>query len=98
LETLDVFEQSVLDGQGAPSDAREFLKSIYNELIGCLDSLKDEETNLHVAGALKDLVNHTQTKLGSDPNCKRPLDTQTVNIMIEQQPNSVHRNYASRNC
>lgn len=41
---------------------------------------------------------HASSKLGENLNRKRPLDTQTVNIMTEQQPNSVRRNCASGNC
>jgi hypothetical protein len=95
-ETVDVFEESTLGGTTTPSDAREFLKSTYNKLLGCLDSLKDDKTNLDVARALKELINDARSKIGAKR--KHPLDTWTVNIMIEQQPNSVRRNYASRNC
>jgi hypothetical protein len=95
-ETVDLFEESTLIGTTSPSDAREFLKSTYNKLLGCLDSLKDDETNIHVAQALKELVNEARSKIVAKH--KRPLDTRTVNIMVEQQPNSVRRNYASRNC
>jgi hypothetical protein len=97
-ETVYLFEQSTLARTSHQSDAREFLKATYNELIGCLDSLKNEETHLHVAGVLAELVIHARSKLGKNLNRKRLLDTRTVNIMIEQQPNSVRQNYASRNC
>jgi hypothetical protein len=89
-ETVDVFEEST-QAPISPSHAREFLKSHYNKLIGCLDSLKDDETNLHVRRTLKELTNDIRSKIGAKR--KRPLDTRTVNIMIEQHPN-----YASKNC
>ena len=95
----DNFERSVaISFNTNVFDSRDYLKHSFNELIGCLDSLKSKEWNHHVQDVICDLVNQSRSKLRSHVSNKRKYDMFTVNIMSEQKNNSIKRTYASRNC
>ena len=100
LQNFDnIFDASIYNIENADVfDSREYLKHSFNELVGCLDSLKEKEWNHHVQDVICSLVNQSRSKLFDKKSKKRNFNELTVNIMSEEKKNSVKRKYASKNC
>ena len=100
LKNFDnIFDASIYNIENADVfDSREYLKHSFNELVGCLDSLKEKEWNHHVQDVICSLANQSRSKLFDKKSKKRSFNELTVNIMSEEKKHSVKRKYASKNC